>query len=188
MRLIPTRHLLPIAAAALVLSACGGSSDGSRASSTTAPAVGSSKHATFVLDEWSIVPPQGDLAAGQVAITARNKGSETHELVIVRASDAASLPKNADGSVDEERIPESKKAGEIADLAAGTSRTKTLDLPAGDYIAFCNIVEGMGNGTTGSGGMGHGSGMGTSTPMGMGGKGMHHVHFQLGMVNYFTVA
>ena len=31
------------------------------------------------------------------------------------------------------------------------------------------------------------SGMGGGTSTGMGGGGMQHVHFQLGMVNYFTV-
>lgn len=180
-------YLLPLAAA-LVLSACGSSSDASTASpSTTVAGSGSSKSATFVLDEWSVVPPKGDLKAGNVAITATNTGSETHELVIVRAADASSLPLKANGSVDEDKIPESKKAGEIADLAAGTSATKTLDLPAGDYVAFCNIVDTMGSGTMGDGGMGSGSmgGMSSDTTMG---KGMHHVHYKQGMVNYFTVS
>lgn len=178
---------VPLAVAA-VLTGCG--SDKSAPTDATP----TSKANTFVLDEWSVVPPKGDLTAGKVSITATNKGSETHELVIVRASDAASLPKKADGSVDEDKIPDSKKAGEIADLAAGKSKSQTLDLPAGDYIAFCNIVEDMGEGSMGAGdtgngsGMNGGSGMGSSTSMGMDGAGMHHVHFELGMVNYFTVA
>lgn len=183
MRLIRSKYLLPIAAATLVLSACGGSSNGSQARPSTTPqAADSSKTATFVLDEWSIVPPKGTLAAGKVAITATNNGSETHELVIVRAADASSLPVRTDGSVDEDKIPESKKAGEIADLTAGKSATKSLDLVAGDYIAFCNIVDTMDSGM-GSGGMGSG-GMNT-TPMG---NGMQHVHYKQGMVNFFTVS
>lgn len=180
--MIAHRRLVPIAltvALAFFATACG-SDEPAAAPSPSA------KGATFVLDEWSVVPPAGDLPAGKVAITAENKGSETHELVIVRADDAASLPKKADGSVDEDKIPESKKAGEIADLAAGKTTTKTLELPAGDYVAFCNIVEDMGKGHMGSGHMGGGSGMGYGS--GMGGGGMDHVHFELGMVNYFTVA
>ena len=171
-----------VLAASLIfgLAACG--SD--QPAAITAPTV-PSKANTFVLDEWSVVPPKGDLAAGKVAVTATNNGKETHELVIVRASDAASLPTKPDGSINEDKIPESKKAGEIEDLAAGKSKTKTLDLPAGDYIAFCNIVDDnggdMGGGDMGSGGMDNGSGMGN-------GSGMNHVHFELGMVNYFTVA
>lgn len=174
----------PVALVAIV-TACG--SDKPDATSPAAP----SKASTFVLDEWSIVPPGEALPAGENAITATNEGSETHELVIIRAADAASLPKNADGSVDEEATPESMKAGEIADLAPGKTKTKTLDLAAGDYIALCNIVESMADGHGGSGDMGHGSGMSGGSGMGDGGMdhgGMDHVHFELGMVNYFTVA
>jgi hypothetical protein len=167
------RRAVIAAALAVSIASCGKTSPASTTS--TSP-----KATTFVLDEWSIVPPSAALHAGKVAITATNNGKETHELVIVRGTDAASLPKKADGSVNEDKIPESKKAGEIADLAAGKTRTKTLDLPAGDYIAFCNIVENMGNSGMGSGDMHDGSGMGSG--------GMQHVHFKLGMVNYFTVA
>lgn len=182
MRLTRTKLLLPVAAAALILSACGSSSDATKTTPSTTSAAGSSK-ATFVLDEWSVVPPKGDVAAGKVAVTATNNGKETHELVIVRAEDASALPLKADGSVDEDKIPESKKAGEIADLTAGKSATKTLDLPAGDYVAFCNIVDTMGSNGMGSSDMGNG--MGSSTSMG---SGMGHVHYKQGMVNYFTVA
>ena len=183
MHLIRSKYLLPIAAATLVLAACGGSSNGSQASPSTTPqAADSSKTATFVLDEWSIAPPKGNLAAGKVDINATNNGSETHELVIVRAEDASSLPVKTDGSVDEDKIPESKKAGEIADLAPGKSATKSLDLSAGNYVAFCNIVDTMDSGM-GSGAMG-GGGMNTTSM----GNGMHHVHYKQGMVNFFTVA
>jgi len=112
-----------------------------------------------------------------VRITATNHGHETHELVIVRASDAGSLPTKADGSVDEDKIQDTDKAGEITDVAAGKSVTKTLDLPAGRYLAICNLVEQMGSGM---GGMGPG-GMGNGRAMGQ------HVHYHLGMVTQFTV-
>ncbi len=158
----------PLAVAAL-LAGCG--SDQPAATSDTS----SSRATTFVLDEWSVVPPKGTIPAGKVAISATNTGKETHELVIVRASDAASLPTKADGSLNEDKIPESKKLGEITDLAAGKSATKTFDLPAGDYIAFCNLVEDMSGGHD----------MGSDSGMDMGET---HVHYQRGMVNAFTVA
>lgn len=158
---MPARFPLTLAAVALALG-------------VTVTACSSDERAA---DEWSIVPPKAVLTAGKVAITATNTGKEAHELVIIRADDAASLPKKADGSVDEDQIPESMKAGEIADLAAGTSRAKTLDLRAGDYLALCNIVETMD--------MDHMDHMGSGT---MDGTGMEHVHFKLGMVNFFTVA
>jgi len=165
--------LTTLVALAVVLAGCG--NDSSSTSSGTSKA---SENPTFVLDEWSVVPPKDPVRAGNVKITTTNNGKETHELVFVQAADAAALPKNADGSVDEDKIPESKKAGEIEDIKAGTTTTKSLNLPKGDYVAFCNVVEDMGNGNMGSGGMGGG----------MGGDGMQHVHFKLGMVNYFTVA
>ncbi len=168
MRLTRAKFLLTFAAAVLVLSACG--SDAASTSSSSSGS-GSSKATTFVLDEWSVMAPTGGVPAGKVAISATNNGKETHEIVFVRAADAASLPTKSNGSVDEAKIPEGKKAGEIADLAAGKTATKTLDLPAGDYVAFCNLVDDMG-----SGGMSDGSGMGSG---GMGSGGMNHVHFKL---------
>lgn len=166
-----TRNLLlTVAAVGVVFSACGNNSTTGRSS---APANAN----TFVLREWAITAPTAQLQAGQVQITAANDGRETHELVIIRASDAGSLPTKPDGSVDEDKIPEADKAGEIPDLAAGKSVTKTLDLPAGHYIAVCNLVDqmGQGGGNMGGGNMGGGSGMG-------------HVHFRLGMLTQFTVS
>jgi hypothetical protein len=81
--------------------------------------------------------------------------------------DAASLPTKSDGSVDEDQL-DRVKVGEIADVPAGRSQDKTFDLQPGAYVAFCNIV----------GGMGMGNGM-------MGG--MEHVHFDAGMHTEFTV-
>lgn len=171
---------LMVALAAL-LAACGSDGGGSNSADASSPD-------TFVLNEWSVAAPTTPIHAGSVRITAVNDGSETHELVIVRAADAASLPTKADGSVDEEAIPEADKPGEIPDVAAGDSASTTLDLPAGDYVAFCNLVEQMGNSGTGNSGTGNGgmggSGMGSG---GMGGGGMNHVHFQLGMSVAFTV-
>ncbi len=129
------------------------------------------KTGRFRLDEWSITADRSTLRAGAQAITASNIGRETHELVIVAAKDAASLPTKSDGTVNEARL-EAVTIGEIADVAPGTSKSHTFNLPSGQYVAFCNIVDQMG----------HGNGMG-----GMGG-GMDHVHFALGMHTTFTVA
>ena len=132
----------------------------------------------FILQEWSINAPTTQLRAGDVVVTATNEGSETHELVIVRADDMTSLPTKSDGSVDEDKIPETAKPGEIPDIKAGTTITKTIDLAPGNYVAICNLVDTMGQ-SGGMGGMGNGGGMG-------GGQ-MGHIHYQLGMVAKFTV-
>ena len=139
----------------------------------------------FRLDEWSIRSDGSPLSAGRQTIKVSNTGHETHELIIVSAKDAASLPRKADGSVDEEQLA-SVTIGEIADISAGASAQKSFTLPAGRYVAFCNVVDQMGtdNSNAGSDGMGSG-GMG-SGGMGSGG-GMTHVHFALGMHTTFTV-
>ena len=142
----------------LIVTACGGMG----ANSTVA-----SKPGQFRLDEWSITADQTKLSAGRQTITATNVGHHTHELVIVKATDAASLPTKSDGSVDEDQL-DRVTVGEIADVPAGVSRHKVFDLRPGSYVAFCNIVSsmGMGNGMMG---------------------GMEHVHFEAGMYTEFTV-
>jgi hypothetical protein len=169
------RILLLTAALGSAVAACG-SGGGTRSQGTPTPSP-----TAFALQEWSITAPTTQLRAGNVVVTATNRGSETHELVIVRTDDAASLPTKSDGSVDEDKIPETSKPGEIADIKAGTTVTKTIDLASGNYVAICNLVDTMGQGG-GMGGMGNGNGGG------MTGGQMGHVHYQLGMVVRFTVA
>ena len=172
--MMTVRMLLLTAALGTVVAACGSSAGkGSQGRPTASPTA-------FVLQEWSVTAPTTQLRAGNVAVTAINRGSETHELVIVRAADAASLPTKSDGSVDEDKIPENAKPGEIPDIKAGTTITKTIDLAPGNYVAICNLVDTMGQ----SGSMG---GMGDSNGSGMGGTQMGHIHYQLGMVTKFTV-
>jgi hypothetical protein len=157
------RVLASVATLLLVAAACSGGGS----TRTVQPRAGQ-----FRLAEWSITADQPTLPSGRQTITAANIGHQTHELVIVKAADAASLPTKSDGSVDETKL-EQVKVGEIADVAAGTSRHKTIQLSPGAYVAFCNIVGGMG--------MDNG-------PMGQMGDGMQHVHFALGMHTSFTVA
>ena len=140
------RVLAASGAFVLLTAACGGSG----ASQTLA-----SRPGQFRLDEWSITADQPKLTAGRRTITAVNLGHHTHELVIVKAADAASLPTKADGSVDEAQL-ERLKVGEIADISGGTSRHKVFSLRPGSYVAFCNIVGGMGMGGSMMGGMEHG--------------------------------
>jgi hypothetical protein len=101
--------------------------------------------AKITLQEFSIVSHPGLVRSGKVKLDVDNVGSITHELVIVRAVSASALPKvkkageRAVGAIDEEAIAETDKMGETGDVAAGTSVTKTFDLPPGTYVMFCNI-------------------------------------------------
>ncbi|MDP9334055.1 MAG: hypothetical protein M3Q30_12220 [Actinomycetota bacterium] len=157
-----------IIGAALVLAACG---TGKSSSSS-----GSPSENTFVLSEFTIIPPTNVLHAGNVLVTANNIGGEVHELVIVRAAGVGALTKKADGSVDENKIPETDKVGEIDAVAARSRKSATFELRAGTYVAFCNLIDSM-MGSSSS--MMHGSEMEPATG---------HVHLAEGMHVTFTVS
>jgi hypothetical protein len=101
--------------------------------------------AAVTLKEFSITVHPGLVQSGKVTLTISNVGSITHELVMVRAASASALPRvkkageRSVGAVDEEAIPEADKMGESGDVPAGTTVTKTFDLPPGTYVMFCNI-------------------------------------------------
>lgn len=120
------------------LSACSSSSDGLPSASTV------------TVSEWIVQPKPAEVKNGQVKITADNVGSEDHELLVFRGS-KADLPLKPNGSVDEDAAEENV-VGEISDIAAGSTKSKTFDLElVGEYTIFCNIeheaVTGMDDGS-----------------------------------------
>ena len=169
-----------IALAALGIVACsansgtgsvGGGGMGGRGGHQSSSQSTPTKPDQFRLYEWGITADSNTFTPGRQTITALNIGGHTHELVIVKATDAAALPTKPDGSVDENAL-KSEKVGEIADVGAGSSKRATFDLAPGSYVVFCNLVDdiGMGNG---------------GVPMG---GGRAHVHFELGMHTAFAVS
>jgi N12 class adenine-specific DNA methylase len=112
---------------AFVVNACGGG--------------GSSADVKASLKEFSVTLDPREHKAGSISIDADNTGSIQHEFVVVKAKDAAALPLNADGSVDEDKIAKADQLGEMEDIAAGKSKSHTFKLPAGDYVMFCNVVN-----------------------------------------------
>jgi hypothetical protein len=99
------------------------------------------------LKEWAVLPARADVPAGTVTFEARNTGEDAHELVVVRAADPAALPLAADGTVDEEKLPEGAFVGEIEAFPAKQTCTGTFELPAGGYALFCNLLETEADGT-----------------------------------------
>jgi hypothetical protein len=99
------------------------------------------------LKEWSVLPARADVPAGTVTFDANNTGAEAHELVVVRADDPAALPLAADGTVDEDKLPEGAFVGEIEPFPAKQRCTGTFQLAAGRYALFCNILETEADGT-----------------------------------------
>lgn len=155
--------IIGIVGAGFAFAACGSSKDGSSSSASDD---------TFVLSEFTVVPPTNALRSGSITITADNVGGEVHELVIARATNQDALPKKSDGTVDEAKIAATDKVGGIEDIAAGAHKSETFDLTAGTYVAFCNIVDAK---TGGHSDTSHGSETG-------------HVHYAEGMHVTFTVS
>jgi hypothetical protein len=115
-------------------------------------AIGST--AKITLKEFSIAAHPGLVQSGKVKFEVDNVGSITHELVVFRAASASALPKvkkageRSVGAIDEEAVAEADKMGETGDVKAGSTVTKTFQLPPGTYIMFCNIDTKGTGGTT----------------------------------------
>jgi len=99
------------------------------------------------LKEFAVTPDPVEVDAGETEFTADNIGTEVHEMVVVRARNAADLPTDADGAVDEDQIAEDAQVGELEDVRAGKTKSISFDLTAGDYVIFCNIVDEEADGT-----------------------------------------
>ena len=98
------------------------------------------------MNEWTI-KPSAQPKAGFVSIKAENTGKENHELVIVKGDTAAeALPKDADGGMDEDKLPEGGLIGEIEPFAPASVCKGVFNLPAGKYVLLCNITETEPNG------------------------------------------
>jgi len=92
------------------------------------------------LSEYKVDPTPTSAQAGKVDFVVINKGSMTHEFVVVRSADG-NLPVDASGAVDEAQIPTTDKLGELEDLERGDKATLDTTLTPGTYVLFCNIVE-----------------------------------------------
>jgi hypothetical protein len=97
------------------------------------------------LSEWTVDPSPSSVTAGKTDFRAVNRGTEVHELVIVKGDQPAALPVK-DGAVDEDALPKGAFIGEIEDVPAGDVCVGTFELAAGPYVLFCNIVEKEPNG------------------------------------------
>lgn len=138
--MIAKARITLVATALLVVGLAGCGSD---SKSTT------SGNPTFKLNEFSVTLDRATLPSGKITITAQNIGGEEHELVLIKVASIGDLPTKADGSIDEEKIPESAKVGEIPEVKAGTSKSVAFDLAPGTYVAMCNLVDQMTHGAAG---------------------------------------
>jgi len=128
-RLLPIVAAMAIAASPLVLAACGDDEP----AAATAP--GQAIDVTLGSpSEFTITPSPGSVAAGEVTISAANRGSFPHEMVLIRTN-AASGDLAANGEVDETGL-----VGELEDLEPGAAAKElTATLETGHYVILCNL-------------------------------------------------
>lgn len=130
------RRRLSMVAAALLLVGCGG---GASPSIVAAPSSGGTSVAT-ALSEFKIELAATSAPAGPVTFQLTNAGKELHEFVVFRTDLAVDkLPLAADGSEVDEAGAGITIVDEVEDIEVGATPSLALDLPAGRYVAICNI-------------------------------------------------
>jgi uncharacterized cupredoxin-like copper-binding protein len=126
---------LLVAALALgvVLAGCAGSA----ASPATAPSASAAGAPVAVeLSEWKVVPSPATGSAGSVTFAPTNKGTTTHEFVVVKTDSKADALPVVNHTIDESALT---VMDEIEDIAVGAAPTLAIDLEAGHYVLLCNI-------------------------------------------------
>jgi iron uptake system component EfeO len=128
-----TRFAVLVGAAAIALAACSGGS-------TPAPSSGGGAGGATVdvkLAEWSVTPTPTSAAPGDVTFKVANKGTQAHELIVVKTDTRADALPVSGSKVDETTLT---VVDEVEDVAAGSTADLVLtDLAAGHYAIFCNI-------------------------------------------------
>jgi plastocyanin len=123
----PTRLILASAAAALVLSACGGAESDTTTADAGGDAGGSDAGAvTVVASEFTFDPDELSFPSG-TTVRVDNQGVIEHDLVV-------------EGHEEETEIY----------AAAGQSEEGTIDLPSGSYTFYCSIPGHRASGMEGS--------------------------------------
>jgi len=96
--------------------------------------------AAVTLAEFSLATDT-EFAAGTVSFTATNEGNFPHEFGIAVGVSYDDLPQLDNGAIDEAALGDDF-LGKTDTIAAGENATIDFDLPAGDYVLFCNIQVG----------------------------------------------
>lgn len=110
---------------------------------SAAPAVAGPKATTVhvVAREWAFTPSRTSIPAGNVTFELENQGRTTHEMVVVKTDlPAKGLAPRADNPALVDEAAAGQIPGEVQDVAAGLTKTETLDLTPGRYLLICNQV------------------------------------------------
>jgi uncharacterized cupredoxin-like copper-binding protein len=124
-RIAPCLLACPIAAVAL--SAC---------SSRSTPATDTVVHVT--VKDFHIQLSKTHVRAGEVRIVVKNRGPDTHEVLVARTRKA--LPLRADNITVDEDALEPVTLGEVEAESPGSVEVLRLKLRPGRYELFCNMA------------------------------------------------
>lgn len=125
---------------ALLIVGLWGNKPTSAGSASAPPPVG--KNAVNVVEtDFHIAMSQSVFPANtRITFVVHNDGAGPHELIIVKApSSGSNLPLKPDADVNEKTPGLTSELDTGSSLAPGETRTLTADMPAGHYIAVCNL-------------------------------------------------
>jgi len=137
------RLVLPVVLA-LVVVGCGVATSSPAtaapsAAASTAPSAASGT-VTAGLSEYKLELGATSAPAGSVTFDVTNNGKIDHEFVVFKTDLAADkLPLSADGETVDEEGGGVTAVDEIAEFGPGTTKSLTVDLPAGHYVLICNV-------------------------------------------------
>lgn len=133
----------------LSVAGCGGGSNGDSSSTAAeeeataagAGAAAEGKTLEIKMGDYFFSPSAASAKAGKTTIEAPNEGSLEHELVVFKTDlKPTELPTESNGGVDEEKLDEiAEEQGEVADVAAGATKSGNFNLTPGKYVIFCNL-------------------------------------------------
>ena len=103
-------------------------------------AAGSTTEVKAALSDFKIELDPTAATAGTVELDGTNNGTHPHEIVVVKGVASSALPTDANGKVDEDKLPANAVIGELEAFGPGKSCSASFTLEPGSYTLFCNVV------------------------------------------------
>ena len=115
------------------------SDDESGACVPVASAGAASTTVKATLSDFKIDLAPTTVAAGTVQLDSTNTGIHPHEIVVVKGIPSNQLPTDANGAVDEDKLPKDAVVGEIEAFSPRRECSGAFQLTSGTYTLFCNV-------------------------------------------------